>query len=73
MLKYVALTEEESLYRLLAALGGLVSSADGAVASSAVACAKDLELPSALASLQLPATASPRLTQCRDRCLALLK
>lgn len=63
--------EEESLHRVLVALGALVGG--GSAASSAADTARDLDIPSALAALALPSTASPLVVAARDRCVAALK
>ena len=61
--------EDESLYRLLAALGSLIGGAGG---DGGAQTARDLEMDAALSALQLAPTATPRVTQARDLCLGLL-
>ena len=62
--------EDESLHRLLAALATLVSGHPAA--PSAAETARDLELPEALAALELPPTASPHVRAAKERCVKAL-
>jgi len=59
--------EDEALFRLLATLGTLLTGVDGSVQT-----AKDLELPTTLGALSLPATAASKTSACKAAVLKTL-